>query len=653
MNVPHDELIQLAPALRAKEPEEIKGTLMYLGFEAEILEGESIVYDLHITPNRGDALSVLGIARELQAFEQRTAARPAATLRLTDCELIDKLAETTQPTITLKTKDCTQYHAVILEDVTIQPSPAWLQQAVSLFGHRPINNIVDLTNYLMELYGQPLHAFDLDAILGDTMTIRSSAKGETITTLDGIERILEKGAMVIEDEQALIDLAGIMGGANSAVDHRTKRVLLQSAIFSPESMRHATEASKHASAASYRYIRGIDPLVSLPVLNEAIRLVKKKEFGSMKATGKVLALSSKYLPTRTAINPSKVNHLLGTDIPKKDQVRLLQLIGCVVDDSASTVSVESPSWRSDLGYWQDYAEEIVRIQGIQDSVPEKRLPKATTTDSHSELAWIEGIKDRLVELGFSEILSYSFISKEDLTQFQLHKVGELANPLNPQLKYLRPSLLPNLAGAIGRNSYFEPVLLFEVGHVFTSKDEQTRLGIAIASQKESLETWAARIADAFGIDSSELLSASTLTTISQSVAQHYRVRKLPAYLLEIPIEKLTAARRIPHQYVVPASVVQYKKISKYPPIVRDLSLIVSTAKQGQAIADYIAKFHPFVEYVSIFDEFVSLKIGTDKKSIAFHILYSSPERTLNQVEIEEIEHELIRGLEQSFEAIIR
>jgi phenylalanyl-tRNA synthetase beta subunit len=196
-------------------------------------------------------------------------------------------------------------------------------------------------------------------------------------------------------------------------------------------------------------------------------------------------------------------------------------------------------------------------------------------------------------------------------------------------------------------------LLFEIGHIFTSKDEQTRLGIAIASQKENLEVWIARIADSFGIDSSELSSASMVSKLSDTQAQYYRVRKLPAYLIEIPLDKLRSARRIPHQYYIPTNVAKYAKISKYPPITRDLSLLVSATLDGQEIIDYIANFHPFVEYVTIFDEFVSPKLGVNKKSIALHIFYSSSDRTLNQPEIEDIERELVRGLEHSFEAAVR
>lgn len=655
MRVPHRELASFVPALSKAAPDLVADSLVRLGFETELLEGEHVVYEIKVTPNRGDALSVLGIARELHAYLGRNKARSEPVLRLTDQSLVSRLETLEQPHISLMTDDCTQYHAVVFEDVVVQPSPAWLQQALALFGLRPINNVVDVTNYLMELYGQPLHAFDLDAILGGTMTLRHSKDGETLTTLDGAERKLGKGALVIEDREALIDLMGIMGGANSGVDHRTTRILVQSAIVTPAAIRRAMAAAKHTTDASYRYARGIDPTVSLPVLHEAIALLRKKEFGAAKAVGVLTPRTAPVAAGTIKLDYQRVSALLGTTTPKGEQVSLLERLGCSVEEQAGKpMLVTPPPWRADLAIWQDCAEEIARLIGLDDGIEAKRLPAADAAEPPlSDTVWAEGLKDRLVELGFAELLTYTFVSREDLAQFELPKVGELANPLNPQLQFLRPSLMPGLAAAIGKNSFYEPVLLFEVGHVFTAKAEQLRLGIAIASQKETLETWLARIADALGIDSSELKSAGTVATLGAAAAQHYRVRKAPAYIIEIPVDKLKVARRIPHKYKLPLTVARYHPISKYPPVVRDIAVVVPNRTDNSQIQTYIANFHPFVEDVTIFDEFTSPKLGEDKKSLAFHILFSSRDRTLQQVEIEEIETELHQGLGNSFDATIR
>ncbi|MEK7184057.1 MAG: phenylalanine--tRNA ligase subunit beta, partial [Patescibacteria group bacterium] len=526
MRVSHKALIELVPSAGKLSADELLEQLRSLGFESELLEGASLVYEIYVTPNRGDALSLLGIARDLQARIHRASTK--TTLRLKDVAAISALPDAAQPTVALHGDDCTQYHGVVFEHVTIQASPAWLQEELALLGLRPINNIVDLTNYLMERYGQPLHAFDLDAILGGEMTLRPAKQGEVLKTLDGMQRTLDKGTLIIQDSEAPIDLAGIMGGANTAIDHRTKRIFLQSALFTPASIKRSIAATKHTSAAAHRYARGVDRELSLPVLSEAITLLKKKEFGSNKATGKLIARTDEANMSAIHLDFERVNRLLGTSIPKNEQLQVLERIGCLIDDSKlPAIRVTPPSWRHDLLHWQDLAEEVIRITGLNEGLPAKRLPKATPSETRSDIEWAEGVKDRLVELGFSEILTYSFVGKDDLHQFDLPKAGELANPLNPHLQYLRPSLLPGLAAAVGKNSYFEPVLLFEIGHVFLAKTEESRLGIAIASQKDSLENWIARIADAFGIDSSSIESGLVVKTLSKEQASHYTIRRLP------------------------------------------------------------------------------------------------------------------------------
>lgn len=653
MRVPHELLLSLVPDAAKLTPDQLLDTLQSLGFETELLEGKSLVYELYVTPNRGDALSVLGVARDIQARLAVAHGKKTRALRLDNTAAYAKLPPAAQPVVHIETPDCTQYHGVVFEHVTIQASPDWLQQELTLLGLRPINNVVDVTNYLMELYGQPLHAFDLDAILGGEMTVRAAKRDEQLTTLDGVERVLTKDALVIQDREAAIDLAGIMGGSNTAVDHRTKRIFLQSAIFTPSSIKRATVATKHSSAASHRYARGIDPAISQAVLSEAITLLRKKEFGSLKPTGIVTAASDERRPATIPFNYERINQLLGTALSKATQLAILERIGCVVDDTKATTRVAPPSWRHDLTHWQDLAEEVIRITELNAGLPAKRLTRLPAPETRSMLEWSEGLKDRLVELGFSEILTYSFVGKDDLAQFDLPKTGELANPLNPHLQFLRPSLFPGLAGAVGKNSFFEPVLLFEVGHVFLAKSEQLRLGLAIASQKDSLDQWLVRIADALGIDSSALNEAVVLHTLTKEQANHYTVRRLPVHLVELPLEKLQVARRIPHAYRIPAEVPRYRHISKYPPVTRDIAILVHTSTDARQVVDYIAKFHPFVEYVNVFDEFVSAKFGEDKKSLALHILYASVEKTLTAAEIDSVHDELIRGLEHSFDATLR
>lgn len=648
--IPH-HLAEFAPELADHNPETLAETLTNLGFETELLPGKTTVLDVSITPNRADAMSALGLARELTAHRHRNATRVRTPLVLTPTGTTSHLPEADLPHVTITNpRDVVQYHGVVFEDVRIEASPAWLQEELILLGVRPINNIVDVTNYLMELTGQPLHAFDLDAILGSELTIRRTKAGERITTLDGVERALPEGVLVIEDREALVDLAGVMGGANSEVHQKTSRVFLQSAIFARDAIRRSTNRTGHRTTAAMRYERGVDPAVSYAALDRAITLLGSKAFGGARPVARVIAKDAK--PRRSTIpyNPARVSRLLGFAVPAKTQRHIFALLGCVETDSESIVG---PSWRFDLERWQDLAEEVARFIGLNTDVPAKRLTKWPVSQTRSELEWAEGLKDRLVELGLAEVLTYSFLGKDDLTSFELPTVGELANPLNPALRYLRPSLLPNLATVVAANSVFDPILVFEIGHVFRAQGEALQLGIAIAGQSQPTSAWIAKIADAIGIDSAAFELQARILELPQSLKNAYKIRKRRVTLIEIPLDSLRSARRIPAKYRTPTTIVPYRPLSKFPPVSRDVALSVSRELNPTDVTLHIERFHELVEHATLFDEFVSDSLGEGKKSLAFHVLYASLDHTLTDKEIDTLHRSLEDSLTTAFDATIR
>jgi len=319
--------------------------------------------------------------------------------------------------------------------------------------------------------------------------------------------------------------------------------------------------------------------------------------------------------------------------------------------------VSPPSWRHDLNIWQDFSEEVARFTGIDTNLKTNRLPAIQTVQaintSVSQIERAEGVKDRLVELGFHEVLTYSFVSKTDLTAFGLPNVGELANAMNPTLKYLRPSILPNLAQVLGLNNLFDPILVFEIGHVFLKNREEWRVAVGIAGGSDPLGAWLTKIADAFGIDSAALKSFTRYVQLDDRLRQLYKIRKKHAVVLELPLSALEQARRIPYRYALPVKVPQYKQLSKFPPVTRDLALAVNQDVTPRDIARTIETFHPAIESVQLFDEFVSQKLGEGKKSLAYHIFYADPSRTLTVEEVEPIHAELQALLERSFDAKIR
>lgn len=648
-------LAKLAPSLADVDPALLAETLTLLGFETELLPGETPVLDVNITPNRGDAMSHLGLARELVAYRTRTHARRPAPLHLTAAGTLEALPALTTPALAIEPPELvTQYHLVLLENVSVGPSPEWLQRELTLLGIRPISNIVDVTNYLMELYGQPLHAFDADALLGETLTVRESRAGESLTTLDGTEHTLPDGALVIADREGLVDLAGIQGGANSEVRLTTSRVLLQSAIFDTGRIRRGANTLNHRTPASARYERGVDATISYAVLEEAIALLGSKPFGRAKAVGALLIGAKPSPKSPLPVDAQRVDRLLGFATAADTQRAHLAALGCAVTPvSKHTYEVIAPSWRFDLAYWQDVAEEIARFAGLNDTVPTKRLRTWEGSQPRSEYEWAEGIKDRLVELGLSEVQTYSFIGQSDLGRFGLPVTGELANPLNPTLRFLRPSLLPGLTRVIAANSAFDPVQVFEIGHVFTPAGETTNLAIALAGNTLPAQAWLAQFADRIGLDSGALTAQASVIELTAELLQQYKIRRKRVTLIELPLTALTAARRIPTNPFIPSIVQSYRPLSKYPPVTRDIALLVPRTTDAAAVRTFIAGFHESIELVELFDEFSSDKLGPDRKSIAYHVYYSHPERTLTETDINDVHTGLERALAASFGAEIR
>lgn len=642
---------QLAPELETISPELLAEYLTVLGFETEVETGETPVLDVTITPNRGDGTSHLGLARDLRAFLARDSQTPPPTLSLEGGFRIHTLPDSSRPSIILQDDVASQYHAIILENVTIGPSPAWLQAIIKQLGLGTINNVVDLTNYLMEVYGQPLHAFDADSIKGE-MVIRASKDGEALTTLDGTTHTLPEGVAVIADETGLIDLAGIRGGKNSEIRPGTKRVLLQSAIFHRSRIRKAVNSLQYRTTASTRYERGVDPFISLPVLEKAVEYLESDEFGRAKTAGKLLPIMGVHDAAIIRADPKKISQLLGFNVSKERLLHLLGLLGCtILDTDAATVS--APSWRFDLEIWQDLADEVARLEGLNENIPSVALSTTDRPASRSELEWAEAVKDRLIGIGLSEVQTYSFISKEDMERFELEPAGELANPLNPQLAFLRPSLMPSLATVIANNGLTDPILIFEVGHVFTQADESTNLGIALASSSIRTEAWLQQLTEAFGVPADKLRQIVTMKELNQTLKDSYKIRKQQAVLIEIPLGALRAIASFDATYQVPTTIAHYRPLSKFPPVTRDLAIIVGTNNSAKSIRQAILDSDDHIESVELFDEFVSSKFGEGKKSVAFHLYYSASDHTMTNDEADALHEAVQQFVQDTFGATIR
>lgn len=637
-------LTKLSPLLKQKSAYELADALIDLGLEAEVLEGESQVINVEITPNRGDAMSHLGIARDLSAYFGVKEA-----LVLNSSEKINKITDSSFLNVSLEDSLVSQYHGLVIEDVKIIESPDWLKEELSLLGIKPINNVVDLTNYLMELYGQPLHAFDLYSLSGREINFRASKKDEKIETISGIVHRLPAGVIIGEDDEKIVDLAGIQGGAISEVSDTTNAIFLQSAIFNKSAIRIASKKLAARTDASVRYERGVDPRISLSVLELFCKFIESQEFGGAKITGKILTKTDNNQLEKIEFNADKINHLLGTKISKSKQEGYLESLGFIIKDDFAT----PPSWRLDIKIWQDLAEEIMRLEGLSSNIPTEKLPNIKLNSPQNEWEWAEILKDILLDLDFTEIQTQSFVSEKDLSNLNFSKENPLINPLNPDLKYLRPSLVAGAAKVIAQNPWFDPIQIFEVGHIVNNK-EKTNLLLAVSGRVQKIEEILRKLALRLSVDENKLISAGSIINFDQKLKDAYKIRKKYTAAFEISLEDLKELNpQLPTSFNIDLHTSNYRPVSKFPPSTRDISIILDNDIGFRDLKDYILKFDSLVENVILLDEFSHEKFGFNNKSLTFRIFYSDINGTLDQEKVDNLNSRLLSALEKSFEVIIR
>ncbi len=474
------------------QPAEMANALSLHAFSVEkIIETPSgePVFEIEITPNRGDALSVLGIARELRVILPRLGFKAEwQTIENKKINEVDKLKLDVQ----IENKSLVpRFCALVLEDVQIKDSPDFIKQRLEAVGQRALNNIIDITNYLMFDKGQPMHAFDYDKIKGDRaelgsgqakldakMILRESKKSEKLVTLDGMERELPAGVIVIEDgEGRLIDLCGIMGAKNSEVDESTKRVLLFVQVYDPVRIRKSSMALGHRTEAALRFEKGIDFDGVVPALCEAADLMK--QYANAKEASKLIdILNVEYQPKEVVVDYEKINLVAGVEISKKEVDEILTGLG--FEFSGSKIKV--PSWRhDDIDLSEDLAEEVIRFYGYY-KLPNKLLTGDLPKRADQGLFFLEDrIKNFLKHQGFFECYTNS-ATNEELAGAEALKI---ANPLTEEFKYFRTSLLPQLTEVVAKNlNYSDKIKVFELASVYLSKEKELpaqplRLGLVV------------------------------------------------------------------------------------------------------------------------------------------------------------------------------
>ena len=643
---------------------------------------EDWVLDIEITPNRGDCTSILGIAREVSAITEVPVKMPEM-----EYEEMDKDASSFASVEIKEPDKCRRYCAGIIRDIEIRQSPFWMRYRLYLSGLRAINNIVDITNYVMLEMGQPLHAFDMDRLEGPKIVVRCAKEGEEFTTLDGITHRLSPEILLICDAERPVALAGIMGGLNSEIEEDTRNVLLEAAFFDPITIRRGAKKLGISTEASYRFERGVDIEGVKRGLKRAVYLMWLLSGGKV-AKGIIDNYPRPYKPVNIIMSIKKANRFLGIDL-KKDKIKAyLNALQMKIDDiDEDRIQVVPPSFRMDIKREADLFEEIARIDGY-DNIP-STLPyiRPSEKDEAEEIKFEQKIREIMVGMGFTEIITYSFISPESKDQIGISgEFIELLNPLTIDQSVMRTSLVPGMLEAIKTNiNYGEYDLrLFEVGKVFIKREDNEIeerpflcAGMTGLAQKKSWYSQERKVdfydikgasetllrdlsqkeflfkreeptpwceEEEFAVIYSGNKEIGYIGKLSEDVLKKLDIEQ-PVYLMEIDL------RRLKKEFIEEK---RFRPFSRFPAVYRDISVIVKKEVESRSIEEIIRKAGgELVESVYLFDLYEGEKIADTEKALGFRIWFRSMKGTLEKKEVDELYEKIIKAIAENTGARLR
>lgn len=654
----------------------------------EALNLDDVLLDISVTPNRGDCLSVVGIAREVAALCGKKLRYPQVNLQ-ENGPPIDTLTS-------IRVKDpigCPRYAARLIRGITIAPSPHWLVRRLQAVGLRSINNVVDVTNFVLMELGQPLHAFDFDRLREGRIVVRRASDGERFSTLDGTERTLFSDTLLICDGIGPVAVAGIMGGLNSEIVPETSNVLIESAYFDPLCIRRSTRKLGLRTESSYRFERGVDPDGVIRAADRAAQLMQELGGGEV-SSGIIDVYPAPLVRPTITLRVARTNRFLGTDLDATEMAEALRSIEMQVQTSGEDeLVVHPPSFRGDITREVDLAEEVVRLIGY-DRVP-VTTPKcemiAADLDPHLQCR-LE-VKSSLQSAGFFEVITYSFISFESLcklgygeTDPLLHPV-RIKNPLSDELGVMRTTLIPGILQA-ARNNFDhgnDDLRLFELSKVFLPIDgeplpmEPHRLAGIMSGRRmchslygsdetvdfSDIKGSVEEIMQAFQLRNLQYrnealppyldLSCSSVIVcggerigscgrLSKEVQDAFDLKNT-VYVFELDFDRMYA-KRCPRPL--------FKALPKFPSVVRDVALVV---REGLPVAeplDFIqSQGIEILESVDVFDIFSSPQLGIGKKSLGYRLVYRALDRSLTDEEVNTLHNQLLDKLMKAFDATLR
>lgn len=641
-----------------------------------------VIFELEITPNRPDCLSHIGIARELAAYYNRKVKYPIIEMT----ETIESVNTIIKADIEDKDR-CKRYMGKVIKNVKIQDSPEWLKTRIRAMGLNPINNVVDITNFVMFEYNQPIHAFDLDKLAGN-IKVRAAKENEEIKTLDGVDRVLKNGELVIADDEKVIAIAGIIGGENTEIDEDTKNILIEVAYFTPDNIRKTSRELGIFTESSYRNERGMNIENLNVVISRVASLV-----GEL-AGGDILSeVIDKYIekPKKTEItlNLEKLNKFIGKNLTHDEVGNILTHLDIelkALDDGA--MLLVPPSYRGDLTRPADVYEEVIRMYGFDNIEAKMPVMSIESGEENKNFKIITIVREILKEMGLNEVINYSFIPKFTKKLFNFgNEVIEIKNPLNEDMVIMRPSLLysliTNVRDNINRNQ--TDLKLFEISKTFknlgTEKDglavEELKIGI-ILSGREDKNLWNKSKSDYNFYDlkgyleflleklnvkysltrlknpnfhpgvSAELKigedSIGVCGELHPNLINYFDIKREKIFFAELNLTKLMKYMKIK---------VNYESISKYPEVLRDLAIILDkNILVGDMIKD-IKKKVALIEKIDVFDIYSGDKIDKDKKSVAMSIVLRDKNRTLIDEDIDEAVNTILKFIKDKYDGEIR
>ena len=640
---------------------------------AKVIGADDHVVEFEITPNRPDCLSVIGLAREASATFHKPLKLHTPEIRGCGGSIADMLD--------IEIEDgelCPRYTARLVKNVKIQPSPAWMRERLRNCGVRPINNIVDITNYVMLEYGQPMHAFDFSCVEGGKIVVRTARPGESIQTLDGKDHALTEDMLCICDEHRPVCVAGVMGGANSEIIGDTAQVLFESANFSGASIHRTTAALNMRTEASSRYEKGLDPMNTMLAVQRACELVELLGAGEV-VDGVLDVIAKDSWPVTVELDAPKINAFLGTDVAESEMRTILESLGFQLEGNTITV----PSWRSDVEHWSDIAEEVARFHGYN-NIPDTLSGGLNPRRGYTPLQKAENAVGALCRAaGYSEIITYSFISPTYYDKINLpadsplRNSMKILNPLGEDTSIMRTTTLPSMLEILSRNYHYrnKAVRLYELGRTYFAKndgsgmaDEPKVLSLgaygsdcdffsmkgAVETVLEGLRIGGVRWEAEHGNPSyhpgrcAKVYAGDTLLgvvgQIHPNVAEHYDV-DCELYAAELSFDALFASM---------GGRPVYQPLPKFPAVTRDIAVVCDKDVTVGALEECIRQgAKGLLKEVSLFDIYTGAGVPEGKKSVAFNLTLRSDERSLTAEEADADVASILALLKSQLGAVLR